>query len=333
MATPTTYAAAKSFIGVSKEVTQGTVVPPLTATIPVNKFTPEDKFEQLKDKAQRGSMAGTYDQQQGAGHVEFTIEESPAFFDTLPYALYNILGDIATTGAGPRTHEISLLNSGTAQPGTFTIFDWQGTPANRGRQYPGCVLTELTIKGNPQNEYVTWSAKGVAWPSAATAAEPVANASTDRAIPAWRAIIRINDVQVSVIGEWEITITREADPEHTSQGTQDPYIIQRGALTVTGSVRVRKPSDETEYNYFLNGTHVELEIVADNGLATTSQRSISLHMEEIAFDTGALTRDELAIGYQLPFEAMANAVDAGASGGESPIMATVINNTAAGTYS
>lgn len=161
MATPVAWPSAKSFIGVKKEVTQGTAVPPLTATIPVNKFQPQPKFTPLKDESQRGSMAATNGQTQGAGHEEWTISDSPAFYDMLPYLLNNILGDIATTGAGPFTHVMSLLNSGTGQPGTLTIFDWQGTPANQGRQYPGAVCTELTIKGNPESEFITWSAKGL----------------------------------------------------------------------------------------------------------------------------------------------------------------------------
>ena len=54
----------------------------------------------------------------------------------------------------------------------------------------------------------------------------------------------------------------------------------------------------------------------------------------VNFDDGAqLNRDEVAIGYSLPFEAMGNSTDAGASGGLSPIKVTVINNTVSGTYS
>lgn len=334
MATPTAFPSQKSFIGLTKEVTQGTAVPPLVATIPVVKFKPKPKFEELKDKSQRGSMAGTYGQVQGAGFEEWEIEESPAYYDTLPYFLYNILGEIATTGAGPYTHAIALLNSGTGQPGTFTIFDWQGTPTNSGRQYPGTVVTELTIKGNPQSEFITWSAKGLSWISADTAAAPAAAPSTDAPMAAWRTNILFDTVADLTFGEWEVTITRSAEAEHTSQNSQQPFLIMRGEVTVTGALRQIKPANETQFLKYMNNTAFALEINADNGGATTAQRKITLGMHACYFDDGAaLSRDEIAIGYSLPFEAMGNATDVGASAGYSPIKATVINNTIGGTYS
>lgn len=332
MATPASYPVAKSFILLTKEVTEGTAVPPGVATVPVNKFLPKDRLPPIKDKAQRGSMAGTYGQQQGSGHAEWTIEESPVMYDMLPYFLNNILGDITTSGAGPYTHVHSLLNSGAAQPGTFTIFDWEGTPTNSGRQWPGIVVTELVIKGNPESEYITWSAKGLGWLSAAMAAAPVAAPTSDRPMPAWRAEIKINTVAVKAYGEWEITITREAEAEHTSQNSQQPYKIQRGELTATGSLAVRKPSDETQLQQYLANTQPALNIVADNGGLTTAKRSIDIQCSVIGFDDTSLDRGELAIGYKQTFEALANSTDAGASGGSSPIKITVINNTVGGTY-
>lgn len=333
MATPTAYPSAKSFIGVKKEVTQGTVVPPLTATVPVNKFTPQPKFTQLKDVTQRGSMAATNGQIQGAGHEEWAIADSPAMYDMLPYFLNNILGDIATTGAGPFTHVMSLLNSGTGQPGTLSIFDWQGPAANRGRQYGGAVCTELTIKGNPESEFITWSAKGLSWISSPTAVEPVAAPSTDAPMAAWRAVISIDGVADPTIGEWEVTISRQAEAEHTSQNSQQPFLIYRGELKVTGSIRQRKPADESLFLKYMNNTSFQLDITADNGGATTARRNIDLHMQVCNFDDGAqLSRDEVAAGFALPFEAMANSTDAGASLGISPIKATVINNTTSGSY-
>lgn len=334
MATPVAWPTTKSFIGLTKEVTQGTAVPPLVATIPVNGFKAHDKFEELLDKAQRGSMADLYGYGQGAGMVEWEIEESPIFYDMIPYFLYNILGEIATTGVGPFTHAINLLNSGTGQPGTFTIFDWQGTPANQGRQYPGCVVTELTIKGNPESEWITWSAKGIGWLSAATAAAPAPAPSTDAPMAAWRVNILFATVADKTFGEWEVTMARTAEAEHTSQNSQQPYLIFRGELGVTGSLRQLKPADEVQYLKYINNTQFELEINADNGGLTTADRNIKLHMQKVAFADGTeLARDEIAIGYTMPFKAIANTTDVGTSAGLGPIKATIINNTASGTYS
>ncbi|HEX5997269.1 MAG TPA: phage tail tube protein [Jiangellales bacterium] len=332
MATPVAYPSAKQFIGVSNEVTEGTVVTPLEATVVVNGFEPEDVFAQIIDEANRGDMAGEHGVTQGSGHVEWSIPESPAFYDTLPYFLLNLLGAIATTGAGPFTHVITLLNSGTGQPGFLDIFDWQGTPANSGRQYPAIAVSEITIKGSPEAEFITWSAKGVGWLSTDTAAAPTAAPSTDAPMPAWRAVISLAGTQNKHIGEWSVTITREVSVEHTSQNTQQPYHIMRGDLKVSGSLSVIKPADETELNYYLNNTQPELNITADNGGATTEQRAITLHMQLAAFTKSPIQRSEEAVGYNVDFKAVANATDAGASGGTSPIKITVINNTASGVY-
>lgn len=334
MPTPTAYPVAKSFIGLTKEVTQGTPVPPLAVTIPVNGFKPTPKITDIFDTAQRGSMAATHGHAQGSGHEEWQIEESPAFYDWLPYFLYNILGEIATTGAGPYAHALTTLNSGTGQPGTFTIFDWQGTPTNQGRQYPGVVVTELTLKGNPESEYITWSAKGVGWLSAITAAAPAAAPSSDAPIPAWKAEIFIDTVADKTFGEWEVTITRTAHPDHTSQNSQQPFLIMRGELDVTGNLRQLKPATEAMYNKYEANTSFELKIQADNGGLTTAQRRLELHMQSCNFIDGtALSRDEVAIGYTLPFKANANTTDVGTSAGRGPIKVTVTNNTVAGTYS
>jgi hypothetical protein len=333
MATPVAWPSAKSFIGLTKEVTQGTAVPPLVVTVPVVKFTPSDKFTQLEDKSQRGSMAELAGIVQGVGVVNWEIAESPAFYDTLPFFLKNILGELTTSGAGPYTHVGNLLNSAAAQPGTFTIFDWQGTPASQGRQYPGCVVTELTIKGNPESEFITWSAKGLGWLSAATAAAPVAAASGEAPMAAWRTNILFATVADKTFGEWEVTITRAAEAEHTSQNSQQPFLIMRGELGVAGTLRQLKPADEVQYAKYLANTQFELEINADNGGLTTADRNLKLHMQLVAFADGtALQRDEVAIGYNMPFKAIANTTDAGVSGGICPIKATIINNTVGTTY-
>jgi hypothetical protein len=333
VATPVAWPSQKSFIGLTKEVTQGTAVPPLVVTVPVNKFTARDKFTPLEDNAQRGDMAELGGIVQGVGMVEWEIAESPAFYDTLPFFVKNILGELATTGAGPYTHAGNLLNSGAAQPPTFTIFDWQGTPANQGRQYAGCAVSELTIKGNPESEFITWSCKGVGWLSAATAAAPVAAPSAEAPMAAWRTNILFAAVADKTFGEWEVTITRAVDVEHTSQNSQNPFLIMRGALGVAGTLRQIKPADEVQYAKYLANTQFELEINADNGGLTTADRNIKLHMQLVAFADGtALQRDEVAIGYSMPFKAIANTTDAGASAGRSPIKVTIINNTVGTTY-
>lgn len=96
MADPTTYAAARQYIGVARETFQGTAVVP-AVTIPVDKFDPFDQPTWLDDKALRGSMTEPYKRVQGVLHTEADIA-GPAYFDTFGYFLANIFGDTVYSG-------------------------------------------------------------------------------------------------------------------------------------------------------------------------------------------------------------------------------------------
>lgn len=335
MPTPTTWPSAKQLTGVAVETTQGTAVTTLAASCPVKEFVPKDKFVMLKDDALRGSMVEQYGLIQGPKNTEFSMS-GPVFADWLPFFLVNILGDRTTTGAGPYTHAMSVLNSGTAQPSSLTIVDWQGpTATGQARVYSGCCLSELTLKGNPESTLLEWSAKGLGWQSSAyPTAPPTFTLSADAPFAAWRTGIgaggTYGGAPSNVIRNWEVTITRALKVEWTSQNAQTPYIIQRGPVTVTGNFYVSVPSDETYLNYWLSNTQPQFQFLVDNGGATTAQRRLTLDIQSTAFEATEINRSEEAVGYDCNFSANANTTDAGASLGYSPIKATVINNTATG---
>lgn len=335
MPTPTTYPSAKQVLGLAVETTQGTAVTTLAATCPVKSFEPEDKFVMLTDDSLRGSMVDTYGEIQGPKNTEFSIN-GPVFTDWLPYFLVNILGDRTTTGAGPYTHAVSLLNSGTAQPTSLTLIDGgQLAATSLARSYSGCCLSELTIKGNPESTLLEWSAKGMGWASADyPAAPPSFSPGTEAPMAAWRTGIGVGGtfggVPNATIRNWEITITRELKVEWTSQNSQNPYIIQRGRLGVTGSFYASVPSDETMLDYWLNNTQPQLQFLTDNGQVGTANRRLTIDILLGAFNPTKINRTEEAVGYDVSFKGVGNTTNAGASAGYSPIKVTTINNTASG---
>lgn len=340
MPTPVVYPSAKQFIGVAKETTQGTAVTPITATIPVDKFEPEDKYTWLDDMSFRGSMTELVGEIQGVGIVEWSIPDSPCFFDTCPFFVNNILGDVTDSGATPFVHAFSLLNSGTGQPGSLTLVDWQGPPSasNFARVYPGACVSELTLKGNAESSLVMWSAKGLAWPSSVASAAPTAATSADTPFGAWRTLLGLagpasGGTQVKTVREWEVTLTRALKAEYTLQGTQNPYVIFRGALGVAGKLDVRVPADEANtMTYLVSNTQPQLQLVVDNGLTLANNRNLQIDCQLAAYQTVKIERDEEAVGYGVEFKAVANSTNAGASGGLSPTKITFKNNTAAATY-
>lgn len=330
---PTTYPSQKRVVGGAKEGTPGTAVVPPTFTIPTDDFTPKDIVGQLADKALVGSMAEQRGNVAGVQRSEFTA--SGAFFaDVAGNLLLNLLGDLTTTPGTPTTHAFSLLNSGTAQPVTHTFAQWQGLPAtNQSRYYAGCCLSEITFKGNTETGLVMMEWKGQGWKSQIAGAIYTYAPSTISPIAAWRTAIGLGGpasggTQNKTIEEWSVTIAREIKAQFTAQNSVDPYIIQRGALSVSGDLKVSKPADETVLLYYLNNTIPQLQIVVDNGVVGANQLTLQIDMQQAAFAPVDIDFSDLAIGYSASFTGIANTTNAGASGSTSPIKVTLKNAVA-----
>lgn len=338
MAPPVTYPSAKQFIGVAKETTPGTPVA-MTNTLPVDSFDPEDKVTGLIDSALRGSMAAEYNYVPGVKHCEFS-GKGPMFMDVCGFLVMNILGDITTTGASaPFSHAISLLNSGTAQPSTLTITDWQGLPAtNFARQYTGCALSELTITGNAESELVMCDWKGLGWASNIAAAAPTSAPSTALPLASWRSLVGLagpasGGTLDSTIGDWELKITRKLKQIFTAQNSQNPYITQRGEVSATMKLDFSAPGTETNaFLAFINNTQPQIQIVIDNGLTLGNALGMTIDVQVGAYDTDKIDRGGEAVAYSGTVKPMANTTNAGASGGYSPVKVTLRNALAAGTY-
>jgi hypothetical protein len=109
VADPTTFASALQHVGLAVEATQGTAVVP-TVTIPVDMFNPFDQPTWLDDKALRGSMTEPFNRVQGVKHTEFDFG-GPGFYDTLPYLLSNIFGDVVYSGTYTGSGTTTLSSS------------------------------------------------------------------------------------------------------------------------------------------------------------------------------------------------------------------------------
>lgn len=232
----------------------------------------------------------------------------------------------------PFQHVESLLNTAQAQSPSLTFIDWQGlTPSTQARAYAGAKCSDITLKGIAESEFITMTAKGLAYPSAAAAALPVANASGALPLPSWRALIGFagpasGGTQVKIVNEFEMTLTRKVVHETTMQGLQAPYWIQQGPVAVTGRVLIPVPQDETFFNYMINNTQPQLQFVITNGLAGANLLSLQIDIQNMGI-TGAQVMKGEAIGYELSWSGVAGSVtNAGASGGRSPLKITTKNN-------
>ncbi|MFB6955445.1 phage tail tube protein [Streptomyces sp. NPDC056309] len=238
---------------------------------------------------------------------------------------------------GPYTQAHSLLNSGSGQPISHTITHFLGPTATSGaRQYPGACFSELSLKWNAESELLTWSGKATTWPSVALGAMPVAAPSTVLPVASWRMKLGIGGpasgaTLINTVTDGEITIKREVNPFYTVTGTQNPYIIQRGGLSVDGKLTF-VAADESPLLYMLNNTQPQLQILLDNGLTGTNKIAFQIDCQIAAFTDMDPDGSKSAVEYGGSFSSILNTVNAGGSGGYSPIKVSITNNAPAGTY-
>jgi hypothetical protein len=324
----TTFASAKQFVGLAKETTQGTPVAP-TVTVPVEDFVVDQSFEQLKDQSWRGHLGAVSGIQQGVTKTEFDIK-GPVYLDTLPHLLLNLLGDLATTGTTPKAHAIALLNSGGAQPVTHTFTHFQGPAATVGaRQISGACLGELTLKWDAESELLTLDGKGTGWGTSLPGSAPTSSPSTVAPLASWRATMGIggpasSGTLISNVASFEVSIKRALKPYYTLSGGQNPYSIVRGTVECTGKMTFVADSEAPLLAY-LNNTQPQLQVVISNGLSAGNLLQLQLDIDKASYSSAKFSGGNEAAEYEVEWEAVSTATNAGASGGMTPCKFTVTN--------
>lgn len=237
---------------------------------------------------------------------------------------------------GPYTHSYSLLNSGTGQPISHTLTHFLGPTATSGaRQYPGACMSEVGVKWNAESELFTWSGKATTYPSVALGSAPTANPSTMLPLASWRVAVGIGGpatggTLVPTVTDGELTITRELAPYYTANGAQNPYIIQRGGVSVAGKLNF-VAADESPLLYMLNNTQPSLQILLDNGLTGTNKVTFQFDFAIAAFTEVEPDGSKTAVEYGTSWNAVLNTSNSGGSGGYSPCKVSLTNNVPPGS--
>lgn len=254
---------------------------------------------------------------------------TPTFAKPLVYT--HAAAQVVRPTVAPWTQAHAVNNAGTAQPGSLTLVDWQGLTATTfARAYAGCACSEITLKLNAESEFLVMSGKGMGWPSAAAAVAPVSAPTTATPLASWRALVGLagpasGGTQVKTVQTLELAMTRQVKPEFTLQGSQSPFFIQRGNVRVSGKMFIPVPADETHLNYMLQNTQPQLQMVISNGLAGAALLSVQIDLQKAAYKTAKVRKAE-AIGYDVTFDGIANATNAGGTGAQSPVKITTSNN-------
>jgi hypothetical protein len=311
----------RSVLGLATETVDGTAVAP-TVFIPVSTITPKDTVTQLVDKGWRGSLVDAYDAQAGmiTGELDF---DGDVFLDTIGYPLAGIMGDLTETGSSaPYMHKFALLNSGQGQPvsQSFTDFYSAGT-----RVYAGGRYSELDFKFSP-DALLTYSAKAMTFGSA-TAATPTPTFTTVEPLVGWKGVIQIGGSTFAEMTDAEIDIKRSLTAIKPINNSQNPSTIFAGPMSVEGKATLIM-EDDTYLTDYLQGTKTSLDFT----FTQSTGNSIDFHMSKVSLTAADITRGKDYIELPVSFKAYGNSSDVGTSAGYGPILITLNNAIAGGSY-
>lgn len=260
----------------------------------------------------------------------------------LLYAHASAAAVVGTTG--PYTNAFAVNNAGQGapvyaqgQPPSHTITHYQGISGTSGaRQFPGACCSELSIEFNAETELVKFDSKWLSLPSVIASTTPVSNPSNVQTIASWRGALGFagpasGGSQVKAVTSGKITIKRQLEADFTVQGSQVPYIIQRGPLDVTGEYEIIA-ADESHYNYMINNTQPQFQFLISNGLSGANLISLQIDAQQAAMTKADMDDSKANLRYKMAFDTIANTTNAGGTGGGSPAKVTVTNNIPANTY-
>jgi hypothetical protein len=236
--------------------------------------------------------------------------------------------------AAPFTHKYAVLNTSAsvsgingAQPPCHTATDYTGlTPTVGARSYPGLCIGTLDITGNSEGLFMG-KVSGNSWQSAAAGSTPTNTTTFTVPLPVWQSTVSINNSPVYWDGEYSFAIKRELAVYWTAQGVQVPYVIARGDLDATGSLKQNVASDETVLNYLLNNSQYSLAVTTSNGLTGANEISIEFATTHADVIKVKPVRSGVVVGYDAEYRTHANTTDVGGSSGLGQITCTLINAT------
>lgn len=254
-------------------------------------------------------------------------------------------GVAITAITNPNQHAFSLMNSGagrgqgalSCQPSTHTFTQYYGPAATSGaRQFTNVVLTELMFKWNAESEFLTWSAKAIAWVSNIPASIAAPTYTTAAPLPSWQGVLGLagpatGGTQVKTVESGEYTIKRDAAPKFTGQNSQNPYVIPRGDLAVDWKSSFIA-ADESPMLYMENNTQPQYQLLLSNGLSGAAALAFQLDMQQAAFTEAKPNYGKEVVGFDCAGGGVFNSTNAGYSGGTAPVRVTLTNAVAAGSY-
>ena len=281
--------------------------------------------------------------------ISTTAASNVVNFVNNPLRFTHPTGPTVSTVTSPYTHKFAALNSALgyggaygAQPPTHTFTDvtnivntytnatYGTAPVNTygARQYPSGVLKNMDFSGNAE-QLLNIKMAGESWLST-PATSAVTNVTTNsRPIPNWNTTLNILGASINQIGNFSFSFVRATQVYWTVQGIQQPFVIARGPLNLTGSLEWDPTNTEEPLDVMLLNAQGPLSVTVTNAGIPNSGTPFTLVFtaSQAANIKSKIMRSKQLIGYSNSFEGVANSTDVGGSGGLGPGTITLTNGT------
>ena len=331
------YPVSAQFSGIAKDAGDGVPVP-MVDNLLTNSFMFTDTPVWMHDNSYIGGMDATGTDVQGKIYCAVS-GGGQVFTDTFPYLLANILGDVVTTGsASPFTHAIALMNpaagnSYTAQPTTHTFTAYNGVGTTFGAwTIASAALSQLVIQFDAAASLLTYTFTANGWPSALALARPTSAPSTVKPIAGWQGKFGLGGpasggTLQKNLASAKITINREIENQFMADATQNPLVISRGAITTAFDCTFLA-QDVTAWTDMVTNVQPQLQWLFNIG----ASQSVQLDMQLGAMEVTKPNYGSKTVRWDVSGVGVRNSTNAGVSGGQGSIKATIVNTVASGHY-
>lgn len=297
----------------------------------------------------------------GTGATSFTISTNgvagtvPSSPTRFTHASGVVIAPIPGTTAS-FTHRFAALNSQLgyggaygAQPPTHTFTDvtnivnvmtsptYGTAPSNPygARWYPFGVCKNIDFAGNAEQLLgIKMSGESFLSSPVPSGTAPSLNVTNSRPVPNWNSTVTILGNTISSsntyngIGEFSVSFKRQTQVYWTVQGTQTPFVIARGPLTMDGTIQWDPTNSEFPLDEMLLNAQGPMTInVTNSGIPNSGTPfSLTFTASQVANIKSKISRSKALIGYANTFEGVANSTDVGGSGGLGPGVITLVND-------
>lgn len=233
------------------------------------------------------------------------------------YMWLGAVNDSASALAGQSTWTIALLNSGTVQPGSYTvsIADPVGVLAYPGGRFTRAVLTASS------DGTLDWTGDLATLAPVAGSSLPPLYGSPQ--IPSWAGTCTLAGTMNTQVLDASVTLNRAVTPFRNTDGNRAAYQYRAGVVDVKGTATLLCTTDVWRQDV-MAGSNVPITLDWSTGSGAIQQQ-VQVQMSQCVLTKADRRYDGQWIELDVAWTAEANSTDSGASGGLSPVKATLIN--------